>query len=478
MIKRADILWMGGLTVAALLSGVFLSGISPYMIILIPLAFIVGVLLLNNGEICIALVVLTLPLLESKIMSFSLLPVPGARVSNILLLVALVGLLINSTLNLSEVKLASVFYFGSLILLVFAVLRADHVALYAMDALGEEYTPLKFFISYGFMPALRITPLFVIIMTIRKRSDIYRLTTYLALSMVALSISIIGIYFFQVPAGADFSVTRSTIGLELGMHGNNLADFFIIGIPFIFALSLDKMNQHRKWFYLAVLLSLAATALIYSRAAYFIISIAVFAVILITKKYKLLIPALVIGLLITILMPEVIDRALTGFETGDPAEITAGRTDMIWKGIIRETEFNLENFPEKIIFGYGRYGYMALQDFRNQRILGVTHAHNMYLDTLLDAGLIGLGFYLFFFVWMIMKISARIATSFRTEGYPNIFLFTGLLVSIISFLARGLVGSFFLPHLSNTYMYFIIAITFIAFNEKIISEGEKIRIEV
>ena len=109
---------------------------------------------------------------------------------------------------------------------------------------------------------------------------------------------------------------------------------------------------------------------------------------------------------------------------------------------------------------------MAIQDFRNQRILGVTHAHNMYLDTLLDAGLIGLGFYIFFFVWMIMKISYRIATSFRTEGYPDLFLFTGLLVSIISFLARGFVGSFLLPHLSNTYMYFIIAIAFIALNEK------------
>jgi O-antigen ligase len=463
MTNRLDIQWIGFLIFAALLGGVLLSMRSPLMIVLIPTAFIAAVLLLNDAKLSLFLTVMILPLLGTTVMSANILPVPGAKASNLILFIALVGFLLNTKINLFEVKPAAFFYFGSLLLLLTAVLRADHVAPYSMYFWEEAYTPAKFFLSNMIVPGLRSIPFIMIIVMVRHRSQIDRLAKYLAFSMLLFSATIITIYMIRVPGSTDFQTARDTIAVYLGMHGNNMADFFLVGIPFMFALSLDKQNPHRKLLLLAAVVSLTATTITYSRAAYFIIIVAVFLVILMTKKYRLFIPVIVIGILIATLMPSVVDRALTGFETGEIEEITAGRTSMIWRGIARETGSNLMNAPEKLILGYGRFGYMATDDFRNMRVLRVTHAHNMYLDTLMDTGVVGLLFYLYFFAWIILKLVRMFFNQRHSTSHPNRgrYLVTGLLVAILSFLARGMVGSVLLPQLTNVYLYIILAITFV-----------------
>ena len=461
MAARWDRIWMGSLIMAALMGSVWLSIDTPYMVVLAPAAAIFAIMLLNNSQISLLTTILLLPLMGSVVMDANFIPIPGAKPSNLILMLALAGFLLNAKINASEAKLAVVFYAGSLMLLVAAALRADYVAPYAIEFWNESYTPVKFFISHGIIPALRTIPYIMIVLSIRHRSELYRLTKYLAFSLMLFSTVIIGIYLALVPAGSDFQLTRDIIADYLGMHGNNLADFMIIGFPLILSMALDKENPDRKWFYLASVMIVVASAITYSRAAYLMIVLSVLAVMLLLRSYKLLIPVLIIGLMISMIMPSVVDRAMTGFETRDPSDLTAGRTDLIWEAVFNDAEKNLTTAPERIIFGYGRYGVIELDDFKNNRMIRTNQAHNMYIDTFVNTGIVGLAFYVFFFLWILFKLIVAYVKERISGENRNIYLISGLLISISGFLIRGMTDSFFLPQLTNSFMYIAVAIAFI-----------------
>lgn len=461
--------------VASLGMSIMLSMDEPFMALIIPIAFILAVLLLGNGQLSLFIVILTLPVLATGILGTNVLPVPGAKASNFILIVALVGFLINEKLKISDVKPAVIFYAGSMILLLVSALRSDHVATYSMEFWNESYTPAKFFISHGIIQALRSVPFIMIVASVRSREEVYQLAKYLAVSMVLLSLTILGVYYVQVPPGTDFQDIRTMIGEYLGMHGNNLADFLIVGFPFLLSLSLDKKNPHRKWLYAAVVLVLGATAITYSRAAYFLIILSFLGVMFMTKKFKLLIPMIIVALLISLFMPTVMERAVTGFDTRDADDFTAGRTDMIWDSIIKDLRLEWEVAPERVIFGYGRYGMLDLRDFKNNRMITTTQAHNMYLDIIVNSGILGLLFYLSFFFYIIGKLTVAFFSPRIRKSEQNIYLITGLLVSIIGFLIRGFTDSFFSPQLSNAYLYIVVAIAFVTLSRNgPLEENEKL----
>ncbi len=451
--------------VAALGMSVMLSMDTPMMALIIPAAFILAVLLLGNSQRSLFISILALPLLGTVIMGTNVLPVPGAKVSNFILIIALVGFLINEKLEFSDVKPAVIFYAGSMVLLLVAALRSGHVAAHTMEFWNESYSPGKFFFSHGIIQALRSVPFIMIVASVRNRDEIYQLAKYLAVSMVLLSMTILGIFIVEVPPNTEFFIVRGIIAEYLGMHGNNLADFLIVGVPFLLTFSLDKKNPYRMWMYAAVVLALGATAVTYSRAAYFLIILSFIAVIFMTKKYKLIIPIIITGLMISFFMPSVVDRAMTGFDTGDPSVLSAGRTDMIWRSVIKDLKIEWQSAPERVIFGYGRYGVLDLRDFKNQKMIRTTQAHNMYLDIIINSGLLGLFFYLAFFFWIIGKLVIAFFSAKVREHEQNLYLVTGLLVSIGGFLIRGFTDSFFSPQLSNAFMYIVVAIAFAALSK-------------
>lgn len=469
-----DIIWISALGIVTLLLAVMLARQTPVMIAVIPLALIVASMILTNDGLCLATAILVLPLSASIPLSFYLLPTPGFKINNILLFLLLIGFLLNRKLNLSGMKLAAFFYIGSLLLLIIAIIRADHVASFALYLWNESYEPVKFFLSRGLIPLLTSIPFLMIIGRIRTHEEIHRVAYYLALSMSLFAIVIIGIYFIKVPSGSDFSTVRNVIGLEnLGMHGNNLADFIIVGFPLMFSMALLPAGRYQKWFYQAAILSLLAATLIYSRTAYATILLSIPVIMFLTRRYRLTIPFLALLIIVIIIVPGVMERAVTGLENGEYDVITAGRTDEIWRPVLKEWQEQVKTAPLKVVFGHGRYGILDLQTFKNQRMFYTTHPHNMYLDTLMDTGLVGLFFYLavigFVTVRLIQTLYRRIIRGRNEE----IHLTAGLLVAIFCFLIRGTTDSFLLPHLTNSYFYIIMALAFVVlWQEKVTQELE------
>jgi len=131
------------------------------------------------------------------------------------------------------------------------------------------------------------------------------------------------------------------------------------------------------------------------------------------RKYLLLGP--VLAILLPILLPGTVDRMLYGFGKTDAAgqemvddyEVTSGRT-LIWPHVI-------EKISESPIVGHGR---LAMNRTGLTQFLGETygeseafpHPHNMYLQTLLDNGILG-SIPILLFWGMLLFYSARLFRS-------------------------------------------------------------------
>src|SRR5687767_13720369 len=97
-----------------------------------------------------------------------------------------------------------------------------------------------------------------------------------------------------------------------------------------------------------------------------------------------------------ILMPGTIrDRVMRGFG-GDLNALTTGRTGEIWLPLLPE----LWRSP---FIGNGLSSILWSEAMRSERILQVGHAHNAYLETLLNMGVIGLLLVLSFFALLLRE---------------------------------------------------------------------------
>jgi len=476
---KKDYIWISALIIGVIMGTIVFSRINPYMIAVFPAAAFIGILYLYYKELAIATSIIVLPLLTSIVFNREILPVPGGKFNNVLMMILLIGFLLNNKLKFSDVKLGTFFYFTSITLIVSAVLRSNHVAPYSVEFWKEGYNPLKFFLSHGLIPILTTLPYLIIISTVRTKKDIEKIVYYLAMSMGIFALAILLIFVFRVPFGSDFSIVREIIGIDhLGMHGNNIADFFIVGFPLLLSMALAGDNPKRKWFLAGALFSLMAVLIIYSRTAYAMIGFSVVAIAFLTKKYKILVPGVAGILIIAMLMPSVVNRALSDLDTGEANAITAGRTELIWGEILSELYGKRSYDPLRIAVGHGRYGVLSLATFRNQKMLRVTHAHNMYIDTLVDTGVLGLGFYILIYIYLLSGLIRKFIKFKKANDVWGSHLIAGLFVGILSFLFRGLTDSFLLPQLTNSYAYIFVAISFVVLrkgytHERSIEASEK-----
>ena len=133
------------------------------------------------------------------------------------------------------------------------------------------------------------------------------------------------------------------------------------------------------------------------------------------RKYLLLAPVVVI--LLPIVFPGVIDRMLTGFgetdvsgqNTMDDNAVTSGRT-LAWPYII-------DKIGESPWIGYGRLAMKHTGLVKSLEVeypgIGASQPHNMYLETLLDNGILGSIPILSFFT-LIIAYSAML---FMSDNY-------------------------------------------------------------
>jgi hypothetical protein len=147
----------------------------------------------------------------------------------------------------------------------------------------------------------------------------------------------------------------------------------------------------------------------------------------------------------------IIERASKGLGSKDRHEISAGRIDNIWIPLIDEY---LEN-PKKLLFGNGRYAIISSDSAARGVILDVRNPHSMYLEQILDAGIIGLLIVMLFYVYLFKKIYKCIGAIKDVKTREYLY---AVIVAMMSFFIAGITGRSLFPRVSNSYFWIILGV--------------------
>jgi hypothetical protein len=168
----------------------------------------------------------------------------------------------------------------------------------------------------------------------------------------------------------------------------------------------------------------------------------------------------VIGILfiaVIYFIPEnVIQRATTGFDSGDKNIIFAGRIEGLWSPLLEEYSSN----PKALIFGNGRYAIISTNAHKMGVAIQAEHPHNMYIEAILDVGFFGLFIFLCLFGFLLNKCIFYL--KFFKHDYLYEYLVAAI-TSIICFLFSGITDRTFFPDEINGYLWIIVALAFILF---------------
>jgi putative inorganic carbon (HCO3(-)) transporter len=223
---------------------------------------------------------------------------------------------------------------------------------------------------------------FLVTSVIKTEKQLRRLVVVLALVVLLIGVrNYRGFY-----AGSDYAGDRRAGGPfeTVGLGSNHFGAFAAYcSVAFMGLYFLDTDKKRKTIFLVTSIFALHPLVFSYSRGAYAGFS-AAFLVLALLKKRILLIPALIIYVSWTTLLPtSVVERiAMTSNESGTLDHASAVRIK-IW-----ENAYDL--FKTDPIFGVGFGGYTE-----SGGVEGFTDTHNVFLKFLCEQGIIGISLFVF-----------------------------------------------------------------------------------
>jgi len=165
------------------------------------------------------------------------------------------------------------------------------------------------------------------------------------------------------------------------------------------------------------------------------------------RKYLILLP--LVAILIPILLPGVVDRLFVGFDTTDPTGQTAYDEEAIGAGRFSLWGRVIPKIEKSLFLGYGRKATLrtGLAEVTKQtgEVEFFAHPHNVYLETMLDNGLLGsLPIFLF---WGIAVLYSAIL--FRSNNHLCSAVGGLALALTLSQLVAGLGAQHYYPTVST-----------------------------
>ncbi len=276
------------------------------------------------------------------------------------------------------------------------------------------------------------------------------------LLVMYLGVAVMVIKYLPIEAAYRYSdaVHRTRLKLDrtIGYHSCDISPF--LAGAFWALVACSQLLKKRLWRFLSLLpagIIALGQALSGGRAGY--VAWAGTGFIMCALKWrKTLLLAPVILMLFPVLLPGPTERMLQGFgqtdvagqETIDTKSVTSGRL-LIWPYVI-------EKIGESPVVGYGRLAMKrtGLADWLWTNLRqSFPHAHNMYLDCLLDNGI--LGSLLIFMFWAVVLVHA--ARLFRNHDRLCSAVGGLTLALMVSQLIAGLGSQFVYPRASTLGMW-------------------------
>lgn len=347
--------------------------------------------------------------------------------------------------------------FAILLIILYAVgwIRSgDYMLKVFSENLVGELSVASYLFNYTSWTVLSFTPFLMIGLFYRTPEGIDKVIRILACSTMLIAAFMIMMYLLKVSDRSNFETIRAELAAWVGMHGNDISNYCILAFPVILAWTLTKKSVLPV---LSLCAIVAGTLLTFSRTGYFLIIMGLFLYLMFSGRLKWLpVTVTVLAVVLMLFIPDMIlERAVMGLSEGDANELSAGRVNYLWVPLLHE----LINDSQKILFGMGRFGITHTDAWIQGRISNYVHAHNVFLDFVLDMGIIGLSIILILFAMVMVYFFKTAKKAKETLPYYSNLL-NGCLVSIICFLIAGMTGRSFFPNQGNFYLWIVLGLGF------------------
>lgn len=241
------------------------------------------------------------------------------------------------------------------------------------------------------------------------------------MTLVFVGILLTSVYaFYQRVTGVEISASLTDLTLNKDMPGrvfstmgnpNNYAEFLVLLLPFCFAYALNAKTLGKKTLLLAFcMLPVGALLMTYSRSGW--ISFAIALVVFAWFYNKKLIPIMIlVGMLCVPLLPSsIINRILT---IGNMKDSSSSYRLLIWEGVLRM----LGNGYALQGIGLGPSSFsIVYPPFAEARAAVAPHSHMLYLEILVEMGVIGL----VSFVWFVCALVRRSGAAVHRAVQPEV----------------------------------------------------------
>lgn len=304
--------------------------------------------------------------------------------------------------------------------------------------------------SYVLKDFLYFLPFILICVYFNSERQVELLIKAVFWGITILGIFIAVIFVIYIRPLGDFEVSKAYYSVYYSGHPNDIANTFLVAFPLMLGYAFYRK---KAIYYGAVGICLVAIVLLFSRTVYVLVAVATVVFLLMEKKIFLLIAGAFAGGASIPVWPDSIKKYAMTLVRGDNLNtLTSGRTENIWRPLLQELSgYSLPRW----LFGYGSYGVFKTNSYQAGDIFTIAHAHNVYLNTILDTGLVGLAVFLVLFVYYLWQF-------FRASRLTKNPFFSMMLrcicMAVVLYLIRGLSGGFFLPQLSNMYLWISIGI--------------------
>ena len=336
---------------------------------------------------------------------------------------------------------------------------AEGVRNFPGGTLSESaYMPTNYIKEFLIRPLMYVIFSVLLANALRDSEQPERFIVLLALATMIPVTAIVSMVAFL---GIDLSYLQSHRGFlsGLGLHANEFGKLlaFVFG-PLLY-VSFASKGPRQLFFGLATVALLCGILLTFTRAAYVAVAI-VTAIFLIQRRRPGLVIAMTIGISVLALVAPsaIIDRITTGVDERSIASAKAGSlNDELTAGRIGGFQLLLPEVIRSPLWGRGT-GATAWSAPVTSGRYAANHPHNLYLESALDVGLVGLGLSIYLY-YRLLDGMRRLARNPALSSEMQAF-FGGSAAAFIGILVLSFAGGNWYPHPEQALMWVAFGVTF------------------
>lgn len=318
----------------------------------------------------------------------------------------------------------------------------------------QAYAPGEFLKTRVIKPMFFVVFAFLLANAIRDSEKPERFLVAFVIAAVLPALSIL----FTVAAQGARVEQRGSYLESLGFHPNALGMLLSLATGPLLFLTTDTQSKLAKvGCAVALLLVSGGLLLTASRGAALAFAV-VIAIWLIRRRRlsDLFYAGVVVAVLVVAIPDNVWDRLTLGLDDTQ-ATTVHNLDDPLTKGRLASWALLAPDIMLSPIWGQG-IGSVAWNEATSAGKYSATLSHNMYLDILLDLGIVGFALMMYLFVRYIRefrRLSSQESMSPTMRAY-----YFGALASFLGMCAMALTNGLYMPHPENAFLWFSLGMLF------------------